>query len=251
VTLPPLTLLAVVLVGIIAGTVNTIAGAGSLITLPALIFLGLPPTVANGTNRVGVVVQSFTASATYRRRGLLDLRRAAWPLVPLTIASVVGSWYSAGLDDDLFRKVIGAAMLCMLAVLLVRPRRWIEGRPAGQPAHWVWRALAWTAVGLYGGFLHAGMGVITLAAVVLIEGQDLLRGNAVKVLLVGTTTLVALGVFIATGLVAWDVGVCLALGSSLGGWLGSRMTVSWGPTFIRWVLVAVVLVSATRLLGAW
>jgi len=86
---------------------------------------------------------------------------------------------------------------------------------------------------------------------VLIEGQDLLRGNAVKVLLVGTTTLVALGVFIATGLVAWDVGVCLALGSSLGGWLGSRMTVSWGPTFIRWVLVAVVLVSATRLLGAW
>ena len=91
-TLPPLYLLLVAVVGVFAGTVNTIAGGGSLITLPALIFLGVPPTVANGTNRVGVMVQSFTASASYHRRGMVDWRRAIRLLGPISVGTLVGAW---------------------------------------------------------------------------------------------------------------------------------------------------------------
>ncbi len=250
-TLPPSMLLLVALVGIFAGTVNTIAGGGSLITLPALIFLGVPPTVANGTNRVGVMVQSFTASASYHRRGLVDWRHAARLLGPIAVGTFIGAWASAQLDDDLFRKVIGAAMLCVLALMLAKPKRWLSDRPKAEPGPLWARIPALLLVGFYGGFLCAGVGVVTLITLVLLEGCDLLRGNAIKVTLVGCCTLMSLFVFVEAGLVAWDVAISLAVGSSVGGWLGSHLTMSWGPPLIRWVLIGVVVVSSSRLLGLW
>ncbi len=250
-TLPPTQLLVVVLVGVFAGTVNTIAGGGSLITLPALIFLGVPPTVANGTNRVGVMVQSFTASVSYYREGVLDVRRAGRMLAPIAVGTFIGAWASAQLSDDLFRKVIGVAMLCVLGLMLAKPKRWLSDRPASvQGPLWA-RALALLGVGFYGGFLCAGVGVVTLLTLVLLEGLDLVRGNAIKVTLVGCCTLMSLVVFVSSGLVAWDVALSLSAGSSLGGWLGSRLTMSWGPPLIRWVLIGVVLISSGRLLGVW
>lgn len=250
-TLPPLQLMLVILVGVFAGTVNTIAGGGSLITLPALIFLGVPPTVANGTNRVGVMTQSFTAAASYHRRGMLDWRHAVHMIGPIALGTFVGAWASAQLSDDLFRKVIGVAMLCVLALMLAKPRRWLSDRPAAPPAVWWLRYPALVGVGFYGGFLCAGVGVVILITLVLLEGTDLLRGNAVKVALVGLITFLSLAVFVDHGLVAWDVAISLAAGSSLGGWLGSRLTMSWGPPLIRWVLIAVVVLSSTRLLGLY
>jgi uncharacterized membrane protein YfcA len=250
-TLLPLQLLLVVLVGVFAGTVNTIAGGGSLITLPALIFLGVPPTVANGTNRVGVMVQSFTAATSYHRKGMLDLRRALRMLVPIAVGTLVGAWASAQLSDELFKKVIGVAMLCVLGLMLAKPKRWLSDRPASPPGPLWARIPALVGIGFYGGFLCAGVGVVTLITLVLLEGCDLLRGNAIKVTLVGCCTLLSLVVFVEQGLVAWDVALSLAAGSSLGGWLGSRLTMSWGPPLIRWVLITVVLVSSGRLLGLY
>ncbi len=250
-TLPPLYLLLVAVVGVFAGTVNTIAGGGSLITLPALIFLGVPPTVANGTNRVGVMVQSFTASASYHRRGMVDWRRAIRLLGPISVGTLVGAWASAQLDDDLFRKVIGVAMLCVLALMLAKPKRWLSDRDEASPGPLWARIPALVGVGFYGGFLCAGVGVVTLLTLVLLEGCDLLRGNAIKVALVGSLTLLSLLIFVEADLVAWDVALALAAGSSFGGWLGSRLTMSWGPALIRWVLVGVVVVSSSRLLGLW
>ncbi len=248
-TLAPLQLLLVILVGIFAGTVNTIAGGGSLITLPALIFLGVPPTVANGTNRVGVMTQSFTAAASYHRKGMLDWRRASLMVAPIAVGTLVGSWASAQLSDDLFRKVIGVAMLCVLALMLAKPKRWLSDRPASLPGPLWLRIPALVGVGFYGGFLCAGVGVVTLITLVLLEGLDLVRGNAIKVALVGMCTLLSLAIFVEQGLVAWDVAISLAAGSSVGGWLGSRLTMSWGPPLIRWVLIAVVVISSSRLLG--
>jgi hypothetical protein len=249
--LPPEKLALVALVGVCAGTVNTIAGGGSLITLPAIIFLGVPPTIANGTNRVGVMTQSFTAAISYRRKGMLDLRRAMTMLAPIAVGTLVGSWASAQLTDDLFRKVIGVAMLCVLALMLAKPKRWLSDRAASLPGPLWLRIPALVGVGFYGGFLCAGVGVVTLITLVLLEGLDLLRGNAIKVLLVGLITLMSLAIFVDHGLVAWDVALALAAGSSIGGWLGTRLTMSWGPPLIRWVLVTVVLISSTRLLGVW
>ena len=187
----PLHLLALAALGVLAGLVNTIGGGGSLITLPALIFLGLPAAMANGTNRVGVLI-------------------------------------------------------------LARPKQWLEGRVGHPPAHLRFTGpLAFFAIGAYGGFLQAGVGIFLLAGLVLVHGRDLLHANAVKVLLVAGFTVPPLLLFVAYDLVHWVPGLGLAAGSSVGAWLATRMTVAWGARFIRWVLVAVVSVSATHLLGLW
>jgi len=244
-----LQLLAIAGIGVFAGTVNTIAGGGSLITLPALIFMGMPAVTANATNRVGVFTQSLAATERYRRQGIVDLRRGLVLLVPSCIGAVLGSLLSIDIDELLFRRVIAAVMLLMLVIMMVRPKRWLEGRGEGEPRHLAWRALAFFFIGVYGGFLQAGVGVILLVGLVLLEGQDLLRANGVKVLLVAGFTLLPVAVYACNGLIAWDAGLALAAGSAVGGLLGARMTVSWGPRFIRGVLVAVVLVSAGKLFG--
>jgi uncharacterized membrane protein YfcA len=248
----PLELLALSAVGLFAGVVNTIAGGGSLITLPALIFLGLPPTVANGTNRVGVILQSAVATEHYRRDDLLEWGLGLRLLIPTSLGAVLGAWLSVDIDEELFRRVIGAVMLVMLVVIVARPKRWLKGRTGDAPRHLrVTGPIAFFVIGAYGGFLQAGVGVFLLAGLVLIHGRDLLRANAVKVFLVAGFTVPPLIIFLWYDLVQWVPALVLAVGSGVGGWVGARMTVTWGAEFIRWVLVLVVLVSATRLLGLW
>lgn len=247
----PLMLLALVAVGLASGAVNTLAGGGTLITLPALVFFGLPANVANGTNRVGVVLQSLVATWKFRAAGFLEARLGATLLVPSCLGALLGAMISAELDEALFRQVIGGAMLLMLAVMFVKPDRWLKGRgERPPPPAWVaWGA--YFAIGVYGGFLQAGVGFFLIAALVLLSGLDLVRANGVKVLLVLAFTLPAMAVFVWQGLVAWGPGLALGLGSMGGGWLGTKMAVTWGPKLVRWVLVAVVAVSAARLLELW
>ncbi len=245
----PVDLLALTGVGFAAGVVNTLAGGGSLITLPALIFLGLPPTVANGTNRVGIFLQSLVASERYRRAGLVDGSLGVRLLLPTCLGAVLGAWLSVDLDEVLFQRVIGAVMLAMLLLLLLDPKRWLAGGPS-RPPHARWTGpLAFFAIGAYGGFLQAGVGVFLLAGLVLVEGRDLLRANAVKVLLVAGFTVPSLVVFVLHGLVEWVPGLVLAASSAVGAWIAVRMSTAWGARFLRWVLAVVVVVSAGRLLG--
>lgn len=244
----PLVLLGLVAVGVLAGIVNTLAGGGSLLTLPALMFAGLPAATANGTNRVGVLWASLTATASYRRSRTLD-RIDAVELVPALVGSLLGSWVSLDVDEATFRRVVGVVLLLMLGVVLAKPKAWLEGRANAAPG-WA-RALGFFVVGAYGGFLQAGVGVLLLAAFVLLSGHDLLRSNARKVLIVAAFTVPALVVFVLADAVAWVPGIALGLGSAVGGWLGARVTVAWGPQVVRWALVVAVVVSSSRLLGLW
>jgi len=247
-----LELLTLAAVGLFAGTVNTVAGGGSLITLPALIFLGLPPTVANGTNRVGVILQSAVATEHYRREALIEWGLGLRLLIPTGLGAALGAWLSVDIDEELFRRVIGAVMLVMLVAILARPKRWLDGRTAEPPGHLrLTGPIVFFAIGAYGGFLQAGVGIFLLAGLVLVHGRDLLRANAIKVLLVAAFTVPPLLIFLWYDLVQWVPALVLATGSAAGGWVGARLTVTWGADLIRWVLVVVVTVSATRLLGLW
>lgn len=247
-----LELLLLAAVGVLAGIINTLAGGGSLITLPALIFLGLPAAVANGTNRVGILLQSLVATRQFARSDLVAWRLGGRLLVSTSLGAALGSWLSVDLDEALFRRIIGVVMLVMLGVVLARPRRWLVGRQGDPPRHARWTGpLAFFGIGIYGGFLQAGVGVFLLAGLVLLEGRDLLRANALKSLLAAGFTVPALVVFLANDLVQWLPGLVLAAGSSLGGWLGARLAVRGGAPFIRWVLIATVSLSASKLLGLW
>jgi uncharacterized membrane protein YfcA len=244
--------LAVIAAGFVAGFVNTLAGSGSLVTLPVLIFLGLPANVANGTNRVGVLLQNVVGVGSFRQQKVLDLRGGLMLAAPAVVGSILGAQIAVNLNEEMMRRTIGALMVVMLAVILVRPKRWLEGRGEvvnGRPA-WS-QLLIFFAIGVYGGFIQAGVGIFLLAGLVLGAGYDLVRANAVKLLIVLCFTVSALVVFLVNRQVVWGIGLIMAVGNMLGAWVASRMAVERGAAFVRWVLIAVVAVSGAQLLGVF
>jgi uncharacterized membrane protein YfcA len=236
--------------GFVAGFVNTLAGSGSAVTLPVLIFLGLPAHIANGTNRVAVVLQNVSAVWTFRQRDALDLRGALWLSAPAVLGSVCGAQVSLRLDEATMKQVIGGVMLLMLVIILLRPSRWLQGAVQGMAARPNWKhLLLFFLIGVYGGFIQVGVGIFLLAGLVLGIGYDLVRANAVKVAVVLAFTMVALGVFVWNGRVQWREGLILAAGSMLGGWVGARFAVEKGAIWVRRLLIAIVLFSTAQLLG--
>jgi len=239
---------AVLITGFAAGFINTLAGSGSLITLPLLIFLGLPATVANGTNRVGVLVQNIVSVGTFRQRNMLDTRGGLLLSIPAIIGAIIGAQLAVNLDEELLKQTIGALMVVMLVVVLVRPKRWLQGH-TGNPRPGPIQFVIFFFIGVYGGFIQAGVGIFLLAGLVLSAGYDLVRANAVKALIVLMFTIAALGVFILNDQVRWDLGLLLAAGNAGGAWAAARMAVEKGAQFVRWVLIAILVVSAAGLLG--
>ena len=241
--------LALVAAGFGAGYINTLAGSGSLLTLPLLIFLGLPAPVANGTNRVAILLQNVVGVTSFHRRGVLDAKAGAWLAIPAIAGSVIGARLAVEIDESVMRTTIGVLMLVMAVVILVRPKRWLEGREDRQRSGFGWvQFVVFFAIGVYGGFIQAGVGVFLLAGLVLGAGLDLVRANAVKVFVVLCFTVFALGVFVLHDQVRWDLGLVLALGNMAGAYVGARMAVERGVAFVRWVLVAVVVASGIALI---
>lgn len=240
----------VIAAGFACGFINTLAGSGSLITLPLLIFLGLPANVANGTNRVAILLQTAVGTWSFHNQEVLHLRRGLILAIPAVVGAVLGAQIAVDLDEAMLRHMIGGLMLVMFFILLVRPKRWLQGRQevSDKPVGVV-QCIVFFSIGFYGGFIQAGVGLFLLAGLVLGAGFDLVKANAIKVLINLVFTVFALGVFLLNGQVDWFVGLVLAAGNMLGAWVAARMAVRRGAGFLRWLLIAVVLVSAAVLLG--
>lgn len=230
--------------GLIAGTLNVLAGGGSFLTLPVLIFLGLPPTVANGTNRVGILLQNVGAVWGFNRHRVLDWRWTVWAAAPATLGALLGSWGALLIGDQAFRRVLAFLMVAVTVWTLVSPR--MQTRRHEGPPRVALVAAAFFLVGIYGGFVQAGVGFLILAATTM-AGLDLVRGNAVKVLSILCFTAVSLTVFALSGKVDWAMGLALAAGTVLGGQLGVRLTVLKGHAWVRAVVTITVIVFAIRL----
>ena len=243
---------AVVIAGFAAGFINTLAGSGSLITLSLMIFLGIPANVANGTNRVGVLLQSLVSVETFRRRDALDMQGGMILSLPAIVGSILGAQIAVNLNEAVMRFTIGVLMVIMLVVILIRPNRWLVGRPEvvkDRPG--LGQIIVFFLIGVYGGFIQAGVGIFLLAGLVLSVGYNLVQANAVKVLIVAAFTVSALVVFIMNDQVLWGIGLLLAVGNAFGGWLAAHMAMSRGAVFVRWILIAVVIISAIRFLGIY
>jgi uncharacterized membrane protein YfcA len=240
----------VIVVGIVGGFFNTLAGGGSLLTVPALIFVGLPATVANGTNRVAILVNSATAVAGFKQHGVADFKFSLGLSVPAVVGAIVGAWLAAGMPDTSFEKVLAAVMLLAVGLILWNPtRRWQEGRAVLSPRRRLLAMIAFFFVGVYGGFIQAAVGFIIIAALVLITGLDLVQTNSHKMFVVGVYTLAALATFALSGKVNWGIGLILAIGNGIGGWIGSQLAVLGGERWVRVVLAVAVVAMAAKLLG--
>jgi hypothetical protein len=244
-----LLLIAVPVTGFIAGFINTLAGSGSLITLPVLILLGLPANVANGTNRVGVLLQCIVSVITFRRHGTLDSGGSLKLTLLTVVGAVLGAQLAVDLDEALLRRSIAVLMLIMLGVVLLKPSRWVASHASGETASpWIqWPVFF--AIGVYGGFIQAGVGVFLLAGLVLAAGYNLVAANAIKNLIVLVFTAAALAVFIYNDQVNWGLGLLLAGGSAVGAWLAAHMAISRGANFVRYALMLILVLASIALLS--
>ncbi len=244
--------LAVIGAGIASGFINTLAGSGSLLTIPLLIFIGLPANVANGTNRIGILVQSIVGSASFKKQKVLDFRTGTIYGIPTLLGAIVGALIALLFGDDNMNKAIGALLIVMFFLILFKPEIWIKG-VAGKTRSipTILNMAIFFFIGIYGGFIQAGVGFFLLAGLVMGVGADLVKANALKVFLVLFYTPVTLLIFMLNGKVDYKLGLILAVGSSIGAYLGSKVAVSWGPKFVRIVLLLAILVSSLKLIGVF
>jgi hypothetical protein len=235
--------------GMIAGFINTLAGSGSLLTLPLLIFIGLPPNVANGTNRIAIMLQSLVGSVGFRKQGSLDLKAGLILGIPSVIGSVAGALIALALNSKAMERAVGILLIVMFFVVLFKPEAWLKGKSGKGLGGSLWvNLVVFFLIGLYGGFIQAGVGFFLLAGLVLGAGLDLVRANAIKNFLVFLYTPFALAVYMIGQQVDYRAGLILSVGSMAGAWLGTRSAVTWGPVFVRYVLLVAVLVSALQLM---
>lgn len=236
--------------GFAAGAINSLAGGGSMLSVPLLVMAGVPGTMANGSNRLGILAASMSAVVEFRRRGVDGMRSAGTVLAAVVVGSVVGAYAITLVDDTLFERIFGFLMVPVLVLSLRRrpSAPTADDGPAPWPRWATW--LVFVAIGAYGGAFQAGIGLVLMVAL-LRSGLDVVTANAVKVVVTLAVTVVALPVFIAQGQIAWVEGLVLAAGFAVGGRVGAALTVSRGDEIVRPVLIVAVLVSSTRLLGLW
>lgn len=237
---------ALLLGGFLCGVINAAAGGGSFLTLPLLMALGLPPQVANATNRVGTSLQCLAGVATYHRHDVRPWRhlRAIAPVAVL--GSLLGAFLAARVDESLFRPVAAVLMVLMAVTVLIDPQRWAH--PPGEGNLRPWHLPIFFLIGVYGGFLQAGVGILMISTFVLTAGFDVVRGNALKFGLALSFTAAALLLFAGFGQVRWLHGLVLAAGTVSGGIVGARLVVLKGSAWVRGLVLVAAAAAVFKLL---
>lgn len=236
--------------GLIAGVINTMAGGGSNLTLPALMMMGMPPEIANATNRVGVVAQSLVGSRAFDRHGKLPRTDLKAILIPTLIGSAIGAVLASYLPSAALKPVLLGSMTIMALIILIKPSVVIPP-PGTEPYAMSERPQAWWVLfvsGLYGGFVQAGVGFILIAAIAGSLRYDIVRTNAIKMVCTGCFTLVALLIFAARGQVEWLPGIVLAVGTMAGAQLGVKVALNISQKAIKWFLFLMTLAASAAAL---
>ena len=234
--------------GFSAGVVNTLAGNGSVFTLSALIFLGLPADIANGTNRIGTSMQSLTAVTVFRSHDRGVFQYSLPYLWPSFLGALLGAWVVADLPESVLKWVMGVIMLFLLILILANPKKGLKEGEHEPAKPWV-KALALFGIGFYGGFIQAGIGVLLLVSLVNLGAHSLVKSNAIKLVVVLAYSLPVLGVFIWYDKVAWEMGVWLGVGQVAGSFLAARFAVKnqKANQWIRSLLIAMILLAVAKL----
>lgn len=235
------------LAGFAAGLINVMAGGGSFLLLPLLVGLGLPANVANGTMRVGVLTQSAAAIVTFRTKGIRTERLSLRLAPAMSIGALVGAGLATQIADEVFKPVVGAVLIAWAIILLIKPDRFSSPPDHERPPSATTHALC-VVIGLYGGFLQAGVGFPLIALLSGHLGYDLVRANSSKVALTLAFTLITLPVFVYADQIAWTPALVLAAATMIGAWAGARWQLDKGSEVVRWFVLITVAVSGSAML---
>lgn len=243
----PLQVAAVFGVGVVSGFFNVTAGGGSFLSVPLLIVLGFPAAVANGTNRVALVVQNLTAIPQFRSGGVDRMRLA----IPVALAAVpsalLGAWLAVSIPDLTFRKLLGGLMIAMTAVVLLSPKGGTVEPSTGHRYRWL-TLLSFFGIGAYGGLIQAGVGFPIVFALAGLERFSLVRSHAYKIVVVLAIQLAALPVFAGSEAINVPAAAVLSLAYALGGWVGARVVLRSGDRVLRIIFALSALLLALKML---
>ncbi len=241
-----------VAVGIASGFLNTVAGGGSLLTVPVMVFMGIPGPVANGTNRIAILAQSASAILTFARRGFSELRLSLTLSACAIPGAVIGALAGVHLDGVWFNRALAAIMLAVMFLM-----HFDRGAATQAVDHQPTREqllrghLLMLGVGFWGGFIQMGVGFIVMPVLNRAMGLDLVRTNMHKVFIIGAYTVAALIVFASQIELLWLIGIALAIGHAIGGYLGAHFSMRGGERLIRQVLNIVLVIFVIKLLSGW
>lgn len=235
------------LVGGVAGFMNVLAGGGSALTVPLLVFMGYDPTVANGSNRIAILAEAATGVVAFKKNQYADFSMS-WKLAAMTLpGAVLGAFYAVRIDDALFMKVLGGVMVLVIISLLFPKAKVIEHAKQHRWAGWLrWPVMF--AIGFYGGFIQAGVGFMIMAGLTHLYRMDLVRVNMHKLFITLVFTIPAVVLFLWTGNIEWFAAIALALGMSVGAWIAVRAAITKGEELIRLVLMMALGIVAIKLL---
>ncbi|MGB1012197.1 MAG: sulfite exporter TauE/SafE family protein, partial [Thiolinea sp.] len=235
------------LAGGAAGFINVLAGGGSALTVPILVFMGFDPTVANGTNRIAILAEAATGIAAFKKNQYSDFA-LSWKLGLMTLpGAILGAIYAVKVDDELFMKLLGIVMILVILSLLFPKTKVMEHAKNHRWAEWLkWPVMF--AIGFYGGFIQAGVGFVIMAGLTHLYSMDLVRVNMHKMFITLVFTVPAIILFIWTGNINWFAAIALAVGMSLGAWVAVKAAIKKGETIIRATLMVALGMVAIKLL---
>ena len=237
------------LAGFLGGFVSTLASNGSVVTLPALEFFGLPEHTANGTNRLSVVALGLVGTIGFYREGLVDWRKGGRIAIFVALGTGVGSFVAVEFGEAILDTIVIAGLFIVLGLLLPRPGRWLKGKEGVFRSFGWGQAVAYFAIGVYAGLVVLGSGFFMLAALILLTGCDLRQGNAMKALILLIVGLQSLLIFTEAQEVDWTAGVPLALGSAAGAYVAARLVAKdWARVWVYGFLVLSVVLAIVHLI---
>jgi len=239
--------LILVISGIIVGAINTLAGGGSVVTVTMFTALGLPITIANGTNRIAVFLQNFTATITFLRKGAFNLKHGLLLSVPVIIGNIAGSLVATHINDSVFKICFGVILVIILLYLIFDSRIKIkEGHNLDIKP---WHYLLFLGIGFYGGYIYIGIGYLILAITLWAMRMDIMTANAIKNFVIFVATPFSLAVFIINGQIDYLFGIPHGVGNIIGSFLASHYAAHLGKGFIKAFTLIIVLICFADLVG--
>lgn len=236
--------------GNLAGLINVMAGGGSSLTLPFLIFMGMDASVANGTNRIGVIAQTASATLSFRKEKFSDFSLSLKFAILTIPGGIIGAFYSTEINDDTFETILGIIMIGIVISMLIPKSKKDDLKETLEKLPLLSYPIM-ILVGFYGGFIQIGVGFILMAVLNHLFKLNLVRVNMHKVFIVFLYTIPALIVFILTDNIEWLAGIILAAGTSLGAWWSAKISIQKGEKFIKLMLVIAVLLMSLNLLEVY
>lgn len=237
-----------IVAGFVAGFMNTMAGGGSLLTLPLLIFLGLPAAVANGTNRIAILTSTFSATAGFKSKGVSNFPFNIYLGFSGFIGALIGARIAIDIKGELFNKILAVIMIFVVLLIIFKPKtNYLDLVERLTGKHLYISMIAFFFIGIYGGFINAGIGFVIMLFLHYYNRLNLVKVNATKVVIVLIYTSGALLTFVLADKVNWIYGLFLASGNFIGGWTSSRWSVKKGENTIRIFLIIIVVMMSVKL----